>query len=120
MINLITPFIQASCVKMLASRPRPCYTDGMAKKTQTPQKSAEPAGGGDPSPDSVPQADFDFVLGLIDAARTRAIASVNTTLIELYWGIGEYLSRRAAEAGWGKGTVEALAEAIRRKYPNLG
>ena len=37
------------------------------------------------------QADFDEVLGLIDAARARAIATVNTALIELYWSIGEYI-----------------------------
>jgi hypothetical protein len=32
-------------------------------------------------------ADLDFVLNLIEAARLRAVASVNTTLIELYWSV---------------------------------
>ena len=41
------------------------------------------------APKTPSQADFDQVLTLIDAARTRAIAAVNTTLIELYWKIGE-------------------------------
>src|SRR5438067_114235 len=31
------------------------------------------------------QADFDEVLGLIDAARAHAVATVNTALIDLYW-----------------------------------
>jgi hypothetical protein len=35
------------------------------------------------------QADFDVVVNLIDRARTCAIAAINTTLIELYWNIGE-------------------------------
>lgn len=64
-------------------------------------------------------ADFDQVLGLIDAAKTRALAVVNTTLIDLYWAIGEYISRKIADDGWGTGTVEALAGAIRRRHPTL-
>ena len=70
------------------------------------------------SPEPSP-ADFDAVVELIDAARTRAVAAVNTTLIELYWSIGEFIQRRIAGDGWGKGTVEALAEHIRRKQPNV-
>jgi predicted nuclease of restriction endonuclease-like (RecB) superfamily len=62
-------------------------------------------------------SDFDAVIGLIDAARTKAIAAVNTTLIDLYWSIGEHISQRTAQDGWGKGTVESLAEAIQRRYP---
>jgi len=58
------------------------------------------------------------VLTLIDAARTRAIAAVNTTLIDLYWKIGEYISRKIADEGWGHGTVNILAEYIRRHDPN--
>jgi predicted nuclease of restriction endonuclease-like (RecB) superfamily len=65
------------------------------------------------------RTDFDVVLELIDAARTRAFTSVNTTLIELYWSIGEFIQRKIADDGWGKGTVEALAEHIRRKQPNV-
>lgn len=90
----------------------------MAKKRKPPQKStpAEVV----PTSGLVAPTDFDFVLGLIDSARMRAVASVNTTLIELYWSIGEYISRKTADDGWGTGTVEVLAEAIRRKYPTLG
>ncbi len=62
--------------------------------------------------------DFEAVLRLIDASRARAVAAVNTTLIELYWKIGQFISRRIAGAGWGQGTVEALAEHIRRQQPN--
>jgi predicted nuclease of restriction endonuclease-like (RecB) superfamily len=65
------------------------------------------------------QADFNAVLGLIEAARTRAVAAVNTSLIDLYWSIGQYISRRVAEEDWGQGTIEALAETIRRRYPAM-
>ena len=46
-----------------------------------------------------PSGNFDVVLGLIHAARARAVAAVNTTLIELYWSIGQYISRKAAKDG---------------------
>jgi len=65
------------------------------------------------------QADFDTVLGLIEAARTKAVAAVNTTLIDLYWSIGQYISRKITEERWGQGTVEVLAETIRRRYPTM-
>jgi predicted nuclease of restriction endonuclease-like (RecB) superfamily len=95
----------------------------MTKKPNLPKKSPPrtPAS----RPKAVPQspidplhADFDVVLGFIDAARARAIAAVNTTLIDLYRSIGEFISVKIASDGWGKGTVAALAEAIRRRYPN--
>ena len=48
---------------------------------KTPRKAvAERVGADQP-----PQADFDEVLSLIEAARTRAVAAVNTALIDLYW-----------------------------------
>ncbi|MFI5379839.1 MAG: PDDEXK nuclease domain-containing protein [Tepidisphaerales bacterium] len=65
------------------------------------------------------QAEFDQILALIDAARTRAVAAVNTALIDLYWTIGEHISRRISDQGWGKGTVEALAEHIQRHQPGM-
>jgi hypothetical protein len=73
-----------------------------AKQTLGRQKRAIPSA----------QADFDEVVRLIDSARTRAVAAVNTTLIELYWSIGEFITRKIADEGWGKGTVESLAQHI--------
>ncbi len=58
-------------------------------------------------------ADFDEVVRLIDAARSHAIATVNTALIDLYWNIGKHISSKVAVAGWGKATVEALARHIK-------
>ncbi len=65
------------------------------------------------------QGDFDEVLRLIDAARTRAVAAVNTTLIELYWSIGEYISRKIESAAWGQGVVDQLAAHIARTHPGM-
>lgn len=51
-------------------------------------------------------------------AGTRTVA-FNTTMIELYWSIGEFIQRKITDDGWGEGTVDALAEQIRRKWPNV-
>ena len=67
-----------------------------------------------PSPDQ-----FDEVLGLIEAARARAFTAINKELIDLYWNIGEHISRRIAADGWGQGTVEALADYIRKRRPGM-
>jgi predicted nuclease of restriction endonuclease-like (RecB) superfamily len=64
------------------------------------------------------QADLDEVLALIEAAKARAVAAVNTTLIDLYWNIGARISRRVAVDGWGQGTVTELAEYIHKRQPN--
>jgi predicted nuclease of restriction endonuclease-like (RecB) superfamily len=69
-----------------------------------------------PTPPS--EADFDEFLQLIDDARARALAAVNTTLIDLHWTLGESISRRIAADGWGQGTAKALAEHIGRRRPN--
>lgn len=84
-----------------------------ASKKGTTKRQAKRVTANPPS-----KADFDEVLRLIDAARTRAIASVNTALIELYWQIGEHISQRIAADGWGQGTVEALAAHIQKSHPS--
>ena len=66
-----------------------------------------------------PQPGFDEVLAMIDAARARAVAAVNTALIDLYWKIGDHILQRIAVDGWGQGTVRALAEYIRTRYPGM-
>ena len=63
-------------------------------------------------------AGFDEVLALIEATRSRVVTAVNTALIDLYWRIGQYISRKIAEEGWGQGTVAALAEYVRARRPN--
>jgi len=57
-----------------------------------------------------PPADFSEIAQLIATAKQRAVQAVNTTLIELYWQIGERISRRIAASEWGDGVVEQLAQ----------
>lgn len=65
------------------------------------------------------EAAFSEVLQLIAAARERAFQAVNTGLIDLYWQVGEYISRKIEAAEWGAGTVENLAQFIARSQPGL-
>lgn len=62
---------------------------------------------------------FAEVVEMIQAARGQAMAAVNTSLIDLYWRIGEYISSKLQSTAWGEGVVEALARYIQRHHPNL-
>ncbi len=62
---------------------------------------------------------FTEVMGLIQAARQRAFQAVNTSLIDLYWQIGEHISRKITTAEWGAGVVAQLATHIAKAYPGL-
>ena len=67
----------------------------------------------------VPQDDFNEIAQLIHAARQRAVQAVNTTLIELYWQVGPFISRKIEQAEWGDGVVAQLAEHLARTQPGL-
>jgi hypothetical protein len=62
---------------------------------------------------------FVEVLDLIRQSQQRAYHAVNAELIDLYWRVGEYISRKLASAEWGDGVVAQLARHIQRHYPNI-
>ena len=62
---------------------------------------------------------FPPVLSLIQHAKVRALSSVNQQLVELYWQIGNYLSLKVSEQGWGKSTIKELALWLAEHEPNL-
>lgn len=63
--------------------------------------------------------DFSFVLSVIKQARQKAYKYVNKTLIELYWEIGRFVSRKVINEQWGKSVIEDLATYIAQKEPNI-
>ena len=65
------------------------------------------------------EAGFSEVVQLIASARQRAIQVVNTSLIDLYWQVGEIISRKIAAAEWGDGVVQQLADHISQTQPTL-
>lgn len=62
---------------------------------------------------------FSEVVGLIKQARVRALSSVNKELINLYWNIGEYISKRVESEQWGKSVVQELAKFIQTTEPDI-
>ena len=62
---------------------------------------------------------FVEVVGLIQQARQRAFQAVNTEIIDLYWQVGETISRKLETATWGEGVVDQLARYIARKHPDI-
>jgi predicted nuclease of restriction endonuclease-like (RecB) superfamily len=65
------------------------------------------------------EATFSEVVQLIAASRERALRDVNTALIDLYWKVGEIISRKIEAAEWGDAVVDRLAQFIVRTEPGL-
>lgn len=80
-------------------------------KTLSPRPAKTIAGKHEPA--------FREVIGLIQSARVRALRTVNTELIDLYWRVGEYISRKIESAAWGKAVVQQLADYLERTDPEL-
>ena len=62
----------------------------------------------------------DFLLEIKAQVRQRqfqALRAANTELLQLYWWLGENISRRQAELGWGKSVVENLARDLQVEFP---
>jgi predicted nuclease of restriction endonuclease-like (RecB) superfamily len=62
---------------------------------------------------------FDEIIAIIDNARENAFLAVNRELINMYRDIGEYVSRRVAEGGWGKAVVKEFSDFIRSRYVGI-
>jgi len=63
--------------------------------------------------------DFVEVLRQIQQSRQKVFAQINTTLIDLYWQIGQIISHKVITEVWGKGVVTELAAFIAQKDPEL-
>ena len=62
---------------------------------------------------------FDEVISIIENARESAFLAVNRELINMYWDIGEYVSRRVSDGGWGKSVVKDFSEFIQSRYVGI-
>ncbi|MGQ7855718.1 PDDEXK nuclease domain-containing protein [Pedobacter sp. WC2501] len=65
------------------------------------------------------ETQFADVISLIKNARAVALKTVNSTLINLYWNIGEYIHNRVKNAEWGLSVVKQLAEFLSKNEPDL-
>ena len=55
----------------------------------------------------------------VRAARTKALRTVNTQLIELYWSIGQTILQRQEVDSWGSGVLARLADDLRSEFPEM-
>jgi predicted nuclease of restriction endonuclease-like (RecB) superfamily len=63
------------------------------------------------------EQDFSEVAAMIEAAKHKAFQAINTTLIDLYWNVGKYISQKIDSAQWGDSVVDKLAEHLARVQP---
>jgi predicted nuclease of restriction endonuclease-like (RecB) superfamily len=62
---------------------------------------------------------FADIIQLIKQSRTNAIKAVNTELINLYWNIGEYITKKIEQSEWGDSVVSELAHFIQKHEPEI-
>jgi len=62
---------------------------------------------------------FFDIIQLIKQSRTNAVKAVNAELINLYWNIGEFISRKLELAEWGDSVVTELAKYIQQNEPDI-
>ena len=64
-------------------------------------------------------ASFVQVTQIIENARARAYQKVNEELILMYWNVGKFLFEQSANANYGDGYMESLAEWIQERFPGI-
>jgi len=73
--------------------------------------------------DPIPAAEYQVWLatlkGRVEAARRRAMLSVNRELIELYWQLGNEILVRQRREGWGARVIDRLAIDLPNSYPDM-
>lgn len=62
---------------------------------------------------------FAHIIQLIKISRNKAIKAVNAELINLYWDIGEYISKKIKQSEWGDSVVTELANFIQKHEPQI-
>ena len=62
---------------------------------------------------------FSEITTLIVKAKAKAYQAVNKELVNLYWNVGEYVSKQVAAKAWGKSVVKELADFIQISEPNV-
>ena len=65
------------------------------------------------------EKDFLHIISLIKSAKEKALLSVNTELINLYWEVGKYISKKISNSEWGEGVIDNLAVYISKKNPEV-
>ena len=62
---------------------------------------------------------FSEIISLIKQSRSNAIRAINAELIDLYWNIGKFISKKIDLAEWGDSVVWELAKHIQQNEPDI-
>ena len=63
--------------------------------------------------------DFKTIISIIENAKGRALRAVNAELINMYWEVGEYLSKLCAQSSFGDKVIDEVANYISRSAPEI-
>lgn len=59
------------------------------------------------------------LIKIIEESRNNALKKVNEELIQLYWKVGEYLSKEAENAVFGDTYIDSIAKEIKNAFPGI-
>jgi predicted nuclease of restriction endonuclease-like (RecB) superfamily len=62
---------------------------------------------------------FAEVVSMIQHTRNEVVRLANTSLIDLYWRVGRYISGKISVSEWGDGVVKQLADYIEKNSPEI-
>ena len=62
---------------------------------------------------------FAEVVSMIQHTRKEVVRLANTSLIDLYWRVGRYISGKISVSEWGDGVVKQLADYIEKNSPEI-
>ena len=60
------------------------------------------------------------LIQIISQSRQNALKKVNEELINMYWRVGEYLSKESAKASFGDAYIDSIADEIQDAFPGHG
>ena len=63
--------------------------------------------------------DFSTVISIIENAKSRALKAINAELVNVYWELGEYLSKLCAGSSFGDKVIDEVAAYISNTAPTL-
>ena len=59
------------------------------------------------------------LIKIIEDSRNNALKKVNEELIQMYWNVGEYLSKEAEKAAFGDSYIDSVAKEIQNAFPGI-
>ncbi|MDR1238468.1 MAG: PDDEXK nuclease domain-containing protein [Propionibacteriaceae bacterium] len=63
--------------------------------------------------------EFDELIAIIERARMNAFRAVNREMVGMYWDIGEYLSNKARNGGWGTAVVKEFSRYVQQRHRGI-